>query len=390
MPEQESEAVDIWIAKLQGLMQQEWQGVTIGALLGGVGVLLLALLLRSVVARAMVSGIVNLFSGDKTSGIDPKTIRRIAAPLRLLPVVVGLYLAREIINPPESVRVIADQVLRTIIILSVFWSLSRAAVLLTLAFKSVERMMSAAMAAWVVQAIKVLLLAVGLAAALEVWGIKVAPLLAGLGLFGVAVALGAQDLFKNLIAGAVILFERRFDPGDWILAEGVVEGTVETVGFRSTIVRKFDKGPVYVPNSMLADRPVINYSRMTHRRIRWTIALDYTTTQDQLQAICRDIEAYLLAEQAFARPPEAPLFVRVDKFAESSIDLILYVFTRSTVWTEWLAAKQALALEVKRIVLAHGSDFAFPSRRIYVTHQGAGPEGAEGGATADDAFPYGD
>jgi MscS family membrane protein len=373
-------SLDDLMAQTNRLLQQDWNGVSIGALFGGLGVLILALLVRSVMARAMVEGVVNLFSGEQKSGLDAKTIRRIAAPLRLLPVVIGLYIAREIIDPPESIRVIADQILRTIIILSLFWSLSRAAILLTLAFKSVERMMSSAMAAWVVQAIRVLLLAVGLAAALEVWGVRVAPLLAGLGLFGVAVALGAQDLFKNLIAGAVILFERRFDPGDWILAEGVVEGTVETVGFRSTIVRKFDKGPVYVPNSMLADRPVINYSRMTHRRIRWTVALDYSTTKDQLRAICRDVTTFLEADAAFAPADEAPLYVTVDKFGESSVDLILCAFTRSIAMSDWLAAKEALALEIKRIVHAHGTDFAFPSRRIYVTQQGQGPDsfGLEG------------
>ena len=76
---------------------------------------------------------------------------------------------------------------------------------------------------------------------LELWGIKIGPIIAGLGLFGVAVALGAQDLFKNLISGILVLVERRFQVGDWIFVEDVIEGTVESIGFRSTVVRRFDK-----------------------------------------------------------------------------------------------------------------------------------------------------
>ena len=78
----------------------------------------------------------------------------------------------------------------------------------------------------------------GAAAVLELWGIKIGPIIAGLGLFGVAVALGAQDLFKNLISGILVLVEKRFKVGDWIYVEGVIEGIVESIGFRSTVVRR--------------------------------------------------------------------------------------------------------------------------------------------------------
>ena len=73
----------------------------------------------------------------------------------------------------------------------------------------------------------------GFSAVLEVWGIKVGPIIAGLGLFGVAVALGAQDLFKNLISGILVLVEKRFKKGDVVMIESVIEGTVEKIGFRS-------------------------------------------------------------------------------------------------------------------------------------------------------------
>src|SRR5690606_7241278 len=141
-----------------------------------------------------------------------------------------------------------------------------------------EKMFSAPMVSWLRKGLKFLILFVGIAAILEIWGIKVAPILAGFGLFGVAVALGAQDMFKNLIAGLTVIAEKRFHPGDWILVDGVVEGTVEDIGFRSTQVRRFDKAPVHVPNAKLADSAVTNFSSMTHRRIYWKIGVTYDTS----------------------------------------------------------------------------------------------------------------
>ena len=102
---------------------------------------------------------------------------------------------------------------------------------------------------------------------------------------GIAVGLGAQDLFKNLISGLLIISEKRFIPGEWIQVDGVVEGTVEKINFRSTLVRRFDKSPVFVPNSALSDAAVTNFSRMTHRRIKWAIGVRYDTTSEQLREI---------------------------------------------------------------------------------------------------------
>ena len=130
-----------------------------------------------------------------------------------------------------------------------------------------------------------MIIIVGLAAVLEVWGIKIGPIIAGLGLFGVAVALGAQDLFKNLISGILVLVERRFKVGDWIEVENLIEGTVENIGFRSTVVRKFDKSLATIPNFQFAENAVVNVSKTTNRRINWLIGLEYRTTKEQLQII---------------------------------------------------------------------------------------------------------
>ena len=198
------------------------------------------------------------------------------------------------------------------------------------------------------------------------WGISIGPILAGFGLIGVAVALGAQDLFKNLIAGLLILAERRFNIGDWILVDGIAEGTVESIGFRSTLVRRFDKAPVFVPNATLSDNAVTNFTAMTHRRIYWVIGVEYGATVEQLRKIRDSIEGYITDNADFAPAGEVATFVRIDSFNDSSIDILLYCFTRTTKWGEWLRIKEELAYKVKEIVEGAGTGFAFPSRSLYV------------------------
>ena len=91
-----------------------------------------------------------------------------------------------------------------------FWILNQIIEPLIFKLKGINKVLSKDLLEWFVAAIKFILIILGFSAVLELWGIKVAPIIAGLGLFGVAIALGAQDLFKNLISGILVLVEKRF------------------------------------------------------------------------------------------------------------------------------------------------------------------------------------
>ena len=152
---------------------------------------------------------------------------------------------------------------------------------------------------WVIKANKILIIFFGFAAPLDIWGIKIAPIIAGLGLFGVAVALGAQDLFKNLISGILVLVEKRFKIGDWIYVEGITEGIVERIGFRSTVIRKFDKSIATIPNSSFAENAVVNITETTNWRISWIITLQYSSTVEQLKNIRDQIEKFITTNKDY-------------------------------------------------------------------------------------------
>ena len=186
------------------------------------------------------------------------------------------------------------------------------------------------------------------------------------GIIGAAVALGAQDLFKNLIAGFLILIEKRFKYGDWVQVDGVVEGTVEYIGIRSTRIRRFDDAAVDVPNNAFSENALINYTKMRRRRIFWTIGVPYSTTAEQLRTIRERIEAHIVGSPEFVDPAHASTHIRIDDFGGSSINIMVYCFTVTTSWKEWLAVKERLAYALIDIIGEAGSSFAFPSRSVYI------------------------
>jgi len=341
--------------------------VDIGKALIAILILAVFFLLRGLFTR-LVIGRLNAIAKRTTNRLDDKMVASLEAPVRLVPVVIGVFVASEYLAFEDIYAEIADNVVKTLIAVCIFWGAYRLTIPLSFLLRRLERVFTHELVEWIVKAIHVAVMVVGVATILQVWGIQVGPIIAGAGLFGVAVALGAQDLFKNLIAGILILGEKRFRIGDWIRVEGTVEGTVESIGFRSTVVRRFDKAPVLVPNAKLADTAVINFSGMTHRRIYWTIGLEYRTTIEQLRRIRDEIEGYVTDSPEFADPEEVSTFVRIDRFSDSSIDIMLYCFTRTTDWGEWLKIKESLALRIKEIVEGAGTGFAFPSQSLYVEH----------------------
>lgn len=357
------------ITEFWALVEQVWRegflGVDIGRALVALGILFAFLVLRGLLSRFILTFVTAWVTRTKNK-IDDTILEAVEAPIRFIPVALGIFFAAEYLELEGAFDDIASNLIRSLIAYIIFWAVFRCVDPLSFLLRRFNRIFTEDLIDWTVKAIRFMVFFLGLATILEIWGIQVGPILAGMGLFGVAVALGAQDLFKNLIAGILIIAEKRFRKGDWVFVSGIVEGTVEQIGFRSTVVRRFDKAPVYVPNARLSDNAVTNFSSMTHRRIKWLIGVEYSSTIEQLRSIRDQIEQYIHENDAFASPDDVSTFVRIDRFSDSSIDILLYCFTKTTVWGEWLAIKEELACKVKEIVESAGTGFAFPSRSLYL------------------------
>ena len=331
----------------------------------GIVILLLFLLLRGLISSFILKRLENYVA--KTSNkFDDALVEASTGPVKFLPIVLGIFVASSYMEFDGKMLIFIDNINRSLITILIFWLIHQIVEPLTYLIRRVEELLSKDLLNWVVKANKILIIFFGFAATLDIWGIKIAPIIAGLGLFGVAVALGAQDLFKNLISGVLVLVEKRFKIGDWIFVEGVIEGIVERIGFRSTVIRKFDKSIATIPNSSFAENAVINISETTHWRISWIITLQYNSTIDQLKNIRDQIEKYIENNKDFKIGDETEHAVRIDKFSDSSIDLYVRCFTVTNEWSEWLKVKERLAVEVKKIVEGNGASFAFPSTSIYV------------------------
>ena len=340
-------------------------GVNISEIVIALLIFLFFLFLRGIFSKFVIKRLENYVS-KTTNNFDNSLVFSMEGPAKFFPIALGFFVSTSYLTIESQAANFIETINRSLITILIFWTFHQIIGPLSVVIKSVGDLISRDLVNWIIKAIKVLILILGVAAVLELWGIKIGPIIAGLGLFGVAVALGAQDLFKNLISGILVLVERRFQVGDWIFVEDVIEGTVESIGFRSTVVRRFDKSLATIPNFQFAEKAVINNSQITNRRISWVIGLEYRTTSKQLTDIKKDIEEYIKKNELFTTSKDTILSVKIDQFAASSIDIKLICFTKTKNYLEWMKVKDILAVEIKNIVEKHKASFAFPSTSIYV------------------------
>jgi MscS family membrane protein len=305
-------------------------------------------------------------AGKTDSVHDDAIVGALKKPLTLIPIGIALFAILQEINLDETYQSYGELLIKSYFYLAVFWSLADAITPVRDFVGEKYDFLTPTLRNWIFRTLKFIAYLVGVVSVLELWGVDAASIIAGLGLFSVALALGAQNFFKNLIGGLLIIGEKRFKQGDWINIEGVAEGEVEKIDFRSTLIRRFDKAPIFVPNSVLSDSEIINFSEMPFRRIRFNVGLIYQTTPETILNIRKDIEDYVAKNDDLVNADEATTTIRVTQFNDSSIDLLIYCFTKSTRWYDYTKAKEDLILEIIKIVKNNGSDFAYPTQTIHL------------------------
>jgi len=355
-------------------IQQVWDtgilGTNLGEIFLAIGIFLVFLFARRLFFQTTIKSLKLMVKKTKTD-LDDQVLAALEQPLKFAFVVIGLYVAGQFVTLSDTLEHILSRLVRSMIAVTLFWAIFRIVDPLSSLFDRAIGLfgsvsMHETIKGFFVKILKAIIVCLGVAAVFQEWGFNVAAVLGSLGLVGMAIALGAQDFIKNMFAGLMIFLDRIFEKGNWIKTPDV-EGTVEEIGFRATKIRQFDKALVTIPNSKLASEALINFSRMTQRRIYWKIGVEYRTTKEQLGGIIQDIRDYLHNNPDFETDPaKTKTFVYLDSFGISSVDILLYCFTKTTVWGEWLSVKEHLAYKIKEIVEGHGSSFAFPSTSLYV------------------------
>jgi MscS family membrane protein len=237
-----------------------------------------------------------------------------------------------------------------------------------------------------VKIINFIVIIIGFLFVLHFAGVNLTAVLSGLGIGGFAVALAARESLSNFFGTLSILMSEVFSQGDWIEADGK-EGHVVEIGLRVTTIRTFDNALIAIPNATLANKEVKNWSRrVIGRRIKMKLAVKYDSKREDLQRAIDEIRQMLRTHPDIATEKtlyhekgkksaklvskedelgvKRTLLVYLDEFDDSSINILVYTFTKSTVWSEWLRVKEDVMYKIMEIMEHNHLSFAFPTITI--------------------------
>jgi MscS family membrane protein len=282
----------------------------------------------------------------------------------ILAVTLSVYLALEIFNPPEIAGGFLRRVLMSIGIVAVFgtwYQLSGSFVSLLRDDKynpvKVET-------DWAQRIAQFAIILFGITSLLKVWQVDITGALTGVGVLGAGLAIATQDLIRNLVAGMTNMSEKRFKTGDVIQVEGQFLGTVKKIDLRSTLVVGFDQVPRYVPNSDLSNAVVQNYSARKQRRVMLKVPLLLSSTQEQIEAIRDGLRDYHETCGDFDLSTDAAKYIYISDLGPSSVDILVWAWTKGPDYDEFLQATERLTLAILRIVRDAGTRLAYPTQTI--------------------------
>ncbi len=313
---------------------------------------------------------------------DDLVVRALIRPLTLIIWVAGLYMAMLIIQ--EATRAVifsAVEPLRDVAIVAILaWTLVRIIKGAEENFLKSDRDFDPTTIDAISKLLRISVLVTTILVGLQTLGYSISGVLAFGGVGGIAVGFAAKDLLANFFGGLMIYLDRPFSVGDWVRSpDREIEGTIEKIGWRLTVVRTFDKRPLYVPNSVFNNVALENPSRMSNRRIKETIGIRYDDAGKMGQIIDR---VKKMLEEHEDIDQTKTLIVNFNSFASSSLDFFIYTFTKTTNWIEFHDVKQDVLLKIVDIIEAEGAEFAFPTSTLHIAShvksEASTPEGPEG------------
>jgi len=345
-----------------------WETITQDQIYWQLGVAVLIFLLFLLIKNIFTRFVFNLilkFTHKTPTDLDREILTAFESSLKMLIVITGLYLALIYLPLPGALMDTVSGLFRSGIIIAITWGLYN--LVGGKAYTELGQRLSLDQSLLIFgsKVLRFIIVALAISIIAQEWDYDVSGFIAGLGLGGLALALAAQDAVSNVFGGIVIILDKPFDVGDWILTPSV-EGTVEEMTFRSTRVRTFANAVVTVPNKVIANEAVTNWTRMEKRRIFFRLGVTYTTPREKLQNCVTRIRDLLENHQEVH--PDL-IMVRFEQFADSSLDIFIYFFTKTKVWTEFLAIKEEINFKIMEILEEEGVSVAFPSRSVYFENQ---------------------
>ena len=242
------------------------------------------------------------------------------------------------------------------------------------------------------QVIKAIIIIIAFLLFLRKMDVDITGFVASLGLGGLMIAMASKDTISNFFGSLKIIFDESFSQGDWIKV-GDVEGTVVELGFISTKIRTFDNALISLPNAKLANESVKNWNRRkVGRRIKMHIGVTYDAKREDLLKAVDEIRQMLIDHPEIATESKvgvvgrrksliessdllgvkSTLLVHVDSYGDSSINILIYAFSKTTNWSSWLEVKEDIMMRIWEILEKNSLEMAFPTQTIHLKNDTKG------------------
>ena len=352
---------------------EHWQWIGLALLI------LLGLALDQVVTRT-VQAAIQRYLAERMEQIDARDLHRALRPLGLLTASLVWWPGLFWLGLPINVLAALVVAVKFIAISAFVWAAYRTVDIVASVFKiradRSENKFDDLLVPLFRKTSKILVATLGFVFIADNLDIDITSLVAGVGIGGLALALAAQDAVKNLFGSLMVILDRPFSVGDWVVI-GDVEGSVEELGFRSTRIRTFYDSTITLPNANLISASVDNLGVRTYRRWKTMLSLTYDTPADKVEAFCEGVRE-LIRLHPHTRKDSFQVYL--NQFGPSSIDVLLYMFFQTPDWAGELSSRHRLAVDIMRLAQDLGVEFAFPTQTVYL-QRGAEPSPLEGKET---------
>lgn len=339
-------------------------GLTMGQMLSSLGILLVAILLRGVITKILFQRLKELAAKTKME-FDDDILRAMEKPMSLFLLIFGIYLAAAKLPWTSQVDMILWNLFKGGTMLTIVWAIMRLVDvfgdLLGYAAKDKDSAIHGFIPL-IKKTLRIFITVIGILLVIDNLGYNVSSIIAALGLGGAALALASKDTIANLFGSLMIVLDRPFKVGDWIQVGSKVDGDVEAIGLRSTKVRTWPKTIISIPNSILANEYINNWSRMPKRRVKQYIGVTYEATPEQMEAVVQAIRTLLNEDEGVQQDF---ILVNFTDFGGSSLDILVYYFTTTTAWLQHMDVRQRVNIKIMKAIRDCGLSIAFPTRSLY-------------------------
>ncbi len=310
--------------------------------------IILGLILSHIFSKYIIKLLITLANRTK-SNFDDLLINAIERPARVLIIGLSIWVGISIFNLPVLFQSFLTRALRTYILVIVFWFLYRAAHSITFIFErylnKTGKKASPVLLSVFRKSLKFIIVLLEVFMIIREWGYDISGLIAGLGVGGLAFSLAAKDAASNLLGSITIMLDKTYSVGDWIEAD-TIEGVVEEIGFRSTKIRTFADSLISVPNSIMSNEPVTNWSKMGKRRVNYNLQIPLYTPAEKIESLLTKIRDMINNHDDVNKDF---IVVNLNGFGEAALQIVIYYFTKTTSWASYTKVNADINLKILKI-----------------------------------------